>query len=393
MGMVEFRAALDVLDAQREADTPDGDVVVEALATLKPNRTALLSRDDLTRMFAACYWALDRFAEARTAEPQTPGWRAHWICIGLIEATVTDDAAGYRAATQSGVNRYLALGFDRGGKPPEPVKPVPHVPMDLEEATGLVAPYLARLEAEIAEKPYSHLKLAWDVFRRPVAPFDVVFEHWLADLDARGVGTGDSLPALREAQALEKIAQEGRQVVGWQTCEDVLLPKLEHPHPMVAGCAGKLVGSLYTPDMDRFGNTTPWPLTKMMDHLTHVQGCRRAVAGGFVVAFDEMPYLVEDLGDAFDLDAWVMEILAHPLGEPYVPGAQAFWFHVHEYYWRDVDFMFGLLDAGHDWIAYMCATEGAELALVRPVLDRIVAGETELAEAARTFIARKEKSG
>lgn len=393
MAVAEFRAALDVLDAERASGTPDGDKVVTALSALKDHRSPHPTRADLSRMLAACDWALDYFAEARAANPPAPGWRAYWICVGLIENTFTDEGTRHRSFAEKDTARHLAFGMMHGERPPKPATPKPHVPLDVDEATALAVPYLAWLEKSIAKAQYSHLELAWNVARRPVAPFDVVFENWLADLDARGLGTGNSLPALQVAQALEQIACEGRQVLAWQTCVDEIFPKMEDPHPMVAGCAGKLMGSMYACGADRFGKTTPWPLTQMLEHLTQVAPCRRAVAGGFIAGFEELQYLIEDAGEGFDLDAWVMAILAHPLDEPYVPGAQAFWFYVHEHYWRDVDFMMRLLDAGHDWIAYMCATEGAELDLVRPVLDRIAgADDSDLAAAARAFIAQKAAS-
>ncbi|MEX3016917.1 hypothetical protein [Gymnodinialimonas hymeniacidonis] len=393
MGVATFRTLLDELDALRASDTPDGDKVVAALAELKHHRPSLPTRDDLVRLFANCNWALEHFAEARIEIPPGPGWRAHWICVELIERTVTDEAARHRSFMNTSVARHLAFGLMHGDKPPKPAPPLPHVPLDLEEATALAAPYLARLEAGIAKAPYSHLKLSWDVLKRPVTPFDTVFENWLADLDARGIGTGNSLHALTVSQALAQIADGGRQVLSWETVEAEILPKLDDPHPMIAACAGKLLGATYSDGAERLRGKGAKSLAQMLEHLTGLQSCRRAAAGGFVAGFDEFGIFLEEAGKDFDLDGWVLAILAHPMGEPYVPGAQAFWFYLHEYYWRDVDFMHRLLDAGHDWVAYMCATEGAELALVRPVLERIVAeSSAELAKGAKAFIARAEAS-
>lgn len=394
MGVVEFRAALDALDALFASGAPDATATSAAFGQLREHRSPRPTADDLRRMFIHCYAALERWPntpEVRSAP--SDGFRIYWQCVGLIEATVTDEAARHRDFMQNSMDRFHAYGLYHGEHPPRPAPPHVHVPLDEEAAHALAAPYFAMLEAKIAEQPYAHLQLAWNALRRPVPPFDAVFERWLADLDARGVGTGNSLPSLRTALALASLAREGRQRLHWDTVEAEVLPKLEDPHPMVAANAGAFMGMLMSHGAERIVRSTPPPLLPFLEYLTQIKGCRRAVAGGFVDSFDGFTELQREAGKDFDLDAWVLAILAHPMDEPYVPGTQAFWFPVHEFYWRNVDFMHRLLDSGHDWVAYMCATEGAELALVRPIMDRIAAGETELAQSARTFVAQKEESG
>lgn len=390
--MTEFRAALDALDTLLADEAPDAAAVSAAFTQLRQHRAPRLAAQDLKRMFAHCYGALERWPYTEDVR-KAPGqeFRLYWQCVELIEATFSDAGARHRSFMQSSVDRFHAYGLHHGEHTPKPAPPHVHVPLDEEEAYALAAPYFAMLEEKIADQPYSHLKLAWNALRRPVTPFDAVFEQWLADIDARGLGTGNSLPALRTAMALSALAREGQQHLHWDTVEAEVLPKLEDPHPMVAANAGAFLGMLMRQGAERILRSTPPPLLELLAYLTRIKGCRRAAAGGFVEGFGGFTELQREAGEDFNLDDWVMAILAHPMGEPYVPGAQAFWFPVHEYYWRDVDFMHRLLDAGCDWVAYMCATEGAELALVRPILDRIAAGKTELAESARDFIARNEK--
>ncbi|GAB5449655.1 hypothetical protein [Gymnodinialimonas sp.] len=389
--MDAFRAALDTLDSLMAKAAPDAAAVSAAFTQLRQNRAPRPAAQDLKRMFAHCYAALERWPytdEVRSAPGQ--GFRMYWQCVGLIEETFTDEGARHRSFMQTSVNRFHVYGLHHGEDTPRPAPPHVHMPLDEEEAHALAAPYLAMLEEGIAKQPYSHLKLAWNALRRPVTPFDAVFERWLADIDARGLGSGNSLPALRTAMALSTLAREGRQHLHWDTVKAEVLPKLEDPHPMVAANAGAFIGMLMGHGAERIVRSTPPPLREFLDVLANVKGCRRAVAGGFVEAFDGFTEVQREAGEGFDLDAWVLAILAHPTPEPYVPGTQAFWFPVHEFYWRDVAFMHRLLDAGNDWVAYMCATEGAELELVRPILDRIAAGQTELAQAARDFIRRNE---
>lgn len=392
---VEFRAALDALDALLASDAPDATATSAAFRQLRDHRPPAPSADDLRRMFAHCYAALDHWPytqKIRTVPDE--GFRMYWQCVGLIEATFTDDAARNRDFMQSSVDRYLAYGLRHGDDPPRPAPPRVYAPLDVQEAKALAAPYLAMLEEAIAEQPYSHLKLAWEVFRRPVMPFDQVFEQWLEDLDARGVSTGDSLPALRTAQALSALAQEGRQHLHWETVEAEVLPKLEDPHPMVAACAGRFIGMLMSQGGERIVRSTPPALSDFLASLTQVQNCRRAVAGGFVQGFDGFGELAAEAGEDFDLDAWVLAILDHPLKEPYVPGAQAFWFYVHEHFARRPDFIAGLIDAGHEWIALMCATELEYVEGMAPVLERLAASEHEgIAKSAGLCLVRGYKDG
>lgn len=389
MGGDAFKAALDTLDALLASKDSDAASVSAAFDVLKAHRSARPSADDLQRLFAHCYAALARWPQLPNGAPDREAWLIFWQVTGLIEGTFTDEAARSRALVQGGHARFVGLNYPRGERPSREVPPLPHIPLDTDQARDLAAPYLARLEAEIADHPYGHLKLAWNVISRPVPPFDAVFEDWLGDLDARAVGTGTSLTSLKRARALATLADVGRQCMAWTTCEAELLPQLEDPHPMVAACAGRFLGSLYSDPEARFNRGTAPPLIEMMAHLTEVKTCRRAVAGGFCHGIGALTGLPDEVGDGFDLDDWTKAILAHPLEEPYVPGAQAFWFPVHEHYWNKPDFVGALIDMDREWIALMCATEAGFVEGMRPILDRLAdSNDADIAASAAAHIGR-----
>ena len=101
------------------------------------------------------------------------------------------------------------------------------------------------------------------------------------------------------------------------------------------------------------------------------------MAGGFVDGLIEGSLL--DMGklpdlEGFDLEAWVMAVLAEKLHEPFLPSAQSFWFHVHEGYCFDPAFVSRMIEAGHLWEAMMTATEmHCRVDGMAEVLERLVA--------------------
>lgn len=157
------------------------------------------------------------------------------------------------------------------------------------------------------------------------------------------------------------------------------MPLLTHPHPMIAAGAARYLGALFGDEAFRAASSTP-SIADLLKQLRRLEGHRAAVAGAFVCGFDGDTGLNALASDdvltaaGFDLDGWVLDILAYGDGPPYLPNAQALWFYVHEHYCTDPGFAMRLIDIGRPWVALMCATELHEpVDGMRPVLERLVA--------------------
>lgn len=380
----------------RPADSAlDGEALLSAARGLPARLPSSPTADLIQRLFFACYTCLGLTDDRIHKLPPETQKRLEWAATRVLDNIVHDTGAGNRWYVQSSLTRTIALGrTPQAGAPTAPV-PLVHIPLHEDEARDLVRPYLQWIEGHIEAAPFVHLKLCWNVKSNPQTPFDRIFDAWLKDIDARGIGTGDSHSAVERAFALAALAEKARQRMTWAQCTSEVLPQLLDPHPMVAACAARFLGVLYSEPETLF-NSAPKPLAWVLNLLADIEVNRRAVAGGFlrgldvesIDPFEAMradPQLV-----GFDIDAWALAIFADTTPEPYLPGTQAFWFYVHEAFCARPDFIDRLIDLNHPWEALMCATEPTEAVDgMQPVLKRLVGLNLEgVSPAARGCLTR-----
>jgi len=376
MTVERFRAALHQLTELLATPAPLPEEVGPALQELSAARPAEIEASELRQIFALCYQVMGL---GPTPVPksllQHGRFPLHgWAAQSLLMSIFTDEGVRHRDFVQSTLTRSLALGQSvPEGAPTAPV-PVPHIPLSTEEAAELAQPYLARVAAQRSEDPNAHVIFAWSVKECPVRPFDGVVNAWLRGLDPEGHA------ALDRAFALATLAKERRQKLTWQNCVDQLLPQLSDPSVIVAACAARYLGTLYSDPSKGFVRSRPAPLEDVLDQIASLEPHRRAVAGGvlqglapdFDGPFDVLKRRVAESG--YDIDDWVLRVLDGAPNEPSFSGAQAFWFYVHEAYCMAPDFILRMIEAGHHWEAMMCATEvHAPVEGIEPVLRRLAA--------------------
>ena len=191
-------------------------------------------------------------------------------------------------------------------------------------------------------------------------------------------GTADAIERALDLSA--RAEAEGASPPIWADVEREIMPLLTHPHPMIAAGAARYLGALFADEAFRAAASTP-SIADLLEQLRRLEGHRAAVAGAFVCGFDwgteGLNALPSDdvlTAAGFDLDGWVLDILAYGDEPPYLPNAQALWFYVHEHYCTDPGFAMRLIDIGRAWVALMCATELHEpVDGMRAVLERLVA--------------------
>jgi hypothetical protein len=254
------------------------------------------------------------------------------------------------------------------------------VPWGRATAEERLQPFLRHIEAILADEPTAHFRIGWDVARGGRDVFRPIIAKWLRGLDRHGIGMAGTADAMERALDLFACAEDaGTSPVSWAHVDREIMPLLTHPHPMIAAGAARYLGALFADEAFRAASSTP-SIAELLDQLRRLEGHRAAVAGAFVCGFDwaseGLNALASDdvLMDAgFDLDRWVLDILAYGDEPPYLPNAQALWFYVHEHYCTDPRFAMRLIDIGRGWVALMCATELHEpVEGMRAVLERLV---------------------
>ncbi|MCO6384017.1 hypothetical protein [Oceanicola sp. 502str15] len=355
-----------------EAALTETEGLEAALSELKASRPSEVKAAEFRRLFHVCYRVLGLNGPPPALSADWPGERIRRKAAELITTSFFDEGARHRAHVQHAITRAVALGREMpAGAPAEPV-PVPHVPLDSDEARALARPWLDHLAAAFGDRPLAHLSFCWTAHEFPLAPFAQIIDAWLAE-----VAPADHA-ALHRAFALSTLAEQGSQRLTWENCVAEVLPQLEDPHPLVAGAAGVYFGTLYA--FELFTRSTPKPLPWALDHISAVKGHRRIVAGGFLQGIDAdmggpFDMLQKEL-PRFDVQGWVLEVLSKGDEEPYLPSAQSFWFYVHEGFCHAPAFITRMIDAGHGWEAMMCATEmQARVEGMAPVLERLAAME------------------
>jgi hypothetical protein len=255
------------------------------------------------------------------------------------------------------------------------------VPWDRAIAEERLKPFLRHIERILADEPTAHFRIGWDVARGGRDVFRPIIADWLRNLDCRGIGMAGTADAIERALDLSERAEaESASPASWADVEREIMPLLTHPHPMIAAGAARYLGALFADEAFRAAASTP-SIADLLEQLRRLEGHRAAVAGAFVCGFDwgteGLNALASDdvlTAAGFDLDGWVLDILAYGDEPPYLPNAQALWFYVHEHYCTDPGFAMRLIDIGRAWVALMCATELHEpVDGMRAVLERLVA--------------------
>ena len=266
------------------------------------------------------------------------------------------------------------------------------------EAERYLAPLFAHLEARLALNVTAHIALSREVLREKRPVIDAVWRRWLNALDAQGLDLAGTAGAIDMARRIREIPQDWDPFV-WDEHGAPLVPMLDEPHPLVACAAAERLGGLFFTGEVGEDPESP-PLATFLEALrrprTAPDGFPRAIAGAFVGGFDcaytdIFPSAAREAG--LDLEAWVLDVLAldhHPSDDSHLGQTLGFWFFIHETYCADPAFVLRLLDAGHDWIAMMTATElhacvpGMEEPLHRLLRSR----DRESAERARLWLGR-----
>jgi len=255
------------------------------------------------------------------------------------------------------------------------------VPWDRTTAEERLKPLLRHIETILADEPTAHFRICWEVARGGRDVFKPIMAEWLRSLDRHGIGMAGTADAIERALDLSARAEDaGTSPVSWAHVEREIMPLLTHPHPMIAAGAARYLGALFADEAFRAASSTP-SIADLLEQLRRLEGHRAAVAGAFVCGFDwgseGLNALASDdvlTAAGFDLDGWILDILAYGDEPPYLPNAQALWFYVHEHYCTDPGFAMRLIDIGRARVALMCATELHEpVDGMRPVLERLVA--------------------
>ncbi len=379
---VSFPETLGALEAELAKETPEIEALVQCLRALRKGWPDDPTPDDVRRSFAVSTAVL---ALGPSGTP--PGRLSHAV-MEMIRRMVVDPSGWHRVHVQRSFDHHTAFGRKMpGDRFDEPV-PVAALPVTASEARGLIQPLLTSYEDSMDAQPMRHFNLAWEVLMHPAAPFDRVFAAWLKEVEARGLGLGDSYSALRRSMAFWGLADRGRQRVSRKGVDEIFLPVLDDPNPMLAAAAARFLGRVHAEPEEFYNHGTPWPLPDLLTYLANRPlATRRAVAGGFLNGFadcdEPFQLLREDARLAgFDLDGWVIALLADTPEEVLIPSAQAFWFYIHEGFAVNADFVARLMDEGHDWIAMMCATELRSVVDgMEPVLRRLAASSDREAAA------------
>lgn len=332
-GLAQLAAALDAPEIRYEA-------VISAFRAT-PAIAPPVSPAMLSRAFHLAYRivGITEGGPPMTLADGSTGWQAEHLTAcarDLVERALHDQSRLYR------ISDATPLGYS-----------------DLDEpaAERLLAPFLARCVLAVEAQPTFHFILGWQAIKAGRAPFRSVVLDWIAALDGRGVGMPGTRKALADAAKLARdppfddFDDEGRS----------LLDLLHDPHVMRVAAAARRLGEWYG-DHDEKSESAAPGLADMLRCLTALPRFRPSACGAFVSGFAELGSLGELFDDPrlpsdFDPEAFVLDVLALGDDEPYLPNAQSFWFYVHEYYDFDAAFVGRLIDAGHAYVALMCATE------------------------------------
>lgn len=384
-----FDAALEALENALSQPPVEAGAVNPLLRTLGDCRPFDITADQLTRLLRACYRLTgieDGVAVVPSGDDAYSDRRVGWHCGTLIERSFHDYRSSSRLSIEQSVDHARVLHPDHVENRRQHYTPLPNVPLHRAEARELIAPFLAHWDRRAAEHPTAHLKTAWDAVTNPLPPFDGLVWDWL---DHRGEGED-----MRLALALHGLTERGQQRVGWSRFETHVLPLLAHDNPVVVAHAARFIGQLFGDADELMQGQGAWSGARILLQIAGLPRHRRTAAGGFLNGIDCMdpdPFAeLTRIAPELDLGEWVMAVLSDHRDEPYIPGAQMFWFYLHEHYDRDPDMVLRMIDAGHLDVAWMCITENNPPAdgMERP-LERLASGPDEsYAELARRLLDR-----
>lgn len=392
-----------VRQLERAVDAGDPDAILDAWRALE--MPARPDRDHLRRFIEANYRVLGigagpAVAIAGDADGEASAHLA-WVAEDFVARTLYDAAAEQRARIRERIARAAARG-----RAPSRWDDESHLPAELEipftagEMRALLAPFLGALGEAVARQPTIHLKLLWNVWRDGYPPSREAVLAWADELDAAEVGDGRTRRALSLASALHdevEAIRSGDAEPDLAEAVPRILPLLDDPHPLVEAQAHRWLGAVHGHVIadDAAATSAGLPtLAAILSRLATRATGRARAAGAFVDGFGEGAGGLHELCDCpelagFDFEGWAIEIL-RDADEPYVPGAQAFWFYVHEAWCDRPDLAHRLIDAGNPFAAFACATELDPPAPgMDGVLRRLAAGDDpEMAAQAGDVLAR-----
>lgn len=383
------------------------DTIIAAFRALEIPGNVTLQQTD--RLLEICYRILDceGIANPASLADHMEGRLAGHL-MACAEGKVEELLYDRNARTRKWIIESIQ-GFQRRGQSlPEglsedDIPPAIDIPWERTQAAERIAPYLRYCEQFLQTNPTAHVALAWNVLKDGYPAISAIFEDWLTELDRLGLGAPRTLQAIAMARDLMARADAG-ETMSWTVCEAEVLPLLDHPHPLVAAHAARFLGAFYSEEglseddsawSDRA--SYPPPLPDMLERLRRKENNRYIICGGFIDGFDSdcagLYTLARDkhITDAqFDIDAWVFGVLKEKPYEPFLPGAQSFWFYLHEYYDYRPDIIDRMIKAGRDWIAMMCATEVHDkVDGMEPVLRQLAGNDDpEIAASARWHLDR-----
>ncbi|MFV0477022.1 MAG: hypothetical protein ACK5ME_04200 [Parahaliea sp.] len=276
------------------------------------------------------------------------------------------------------------------------------VPYCAEEAAIALQPYFEWVTTCLEEDACAYLSVAWALLNEGAHSFKQAAFSWFKQLEMKGLvephfdrHMAQALEWTRFMSVMDPTAIVREDFEQW-------LLWLDHDNVILRNVAAQCIGTTYSEwpveVLDFHGNTVV-PMVEMMTQLYRWQVAGRQVVGGFIHGccinmggFHELETHPLLLTAGFDVKAWALATaLDSPEHEPYVPGTQAFWFYLHEYFDFDADSVSQLIDGERYWLALMCATESLDygsLDIMRPLLARLVAeAPSAIAEQAQSALA------
>ncbi|XSG81440.1 MAG: hypothetical protein ACPW61_10185 [Methyloligella sp. ZOD6] len=170
--------------------------------------------ESLERLYGICYRILGIAPDAQEAAlgSHMEPWQ-----IGHLQAcaasAIEESLYDRNARTRAWIHKMEALYESRRESTPKGLNdhqlpPALVIPWDAARAKNKIAPFLAAYEANLAEDPYAHFKLCYDVMTDGYPVFREVFESWMEDLERRGLGQPGMAEGLREAARLGALAKK-----------------------------------------------------------------------------------------------------------------------------------------------------------------------------------------
>lgn len=256
---------------------------------------------------------------------------------------------------------------------------------DATELNNALQPYFLWMEKQLIHNPYSHFPIVWNVFQFSKKPVLQSFIQWFSVLEKKQVVATNFSNHIYEAIHWEQFFNTSNFIEKTTKQDfDQWLVLLDNANPVLRGIAAKCIGAVYTDwqdEEDAFKAHQHITITDMLQLLYQKQVAGKNVVGGFIngCCIDGCLKNLEEhallVAQNFDVKSWLLKTaIDSPEFEPYIPGSQAFWFYLHEYFDWDAAACHQLIDGKRYWLALMCATESLPYGaykVMQPILKRL----------------------